>query len=432
MRITVIGTGYVGLASAAALAEFGHEVICIDKDPDKILRLRNGDPVIYEDGLAELMQKNHHRLFFTDNKNEAYDDTDVAFVCVGTPEDVDGSADLSYVYAAVNDVLEAIDRDIVLVIKSTVPIGTGDSLQAYVDSSECSYKVHVVSNPEFLSQGTAVKNMLNADRVIIGTSAESSRRVMEKIYQNIDSPIVFTDRNSAEMIKYASNTYLALKISYINEIANLCEKLNANVNDVSIGMGLDPRIGARFLNAGIGYGGSCFPKDTKALCMLAESTGYDLKTVKASIAVNDKQKYRLIDKSRKYYGTFNGLTVAVLGLTFKPGTDDLREAPAVKNIPLIVDEGGLVKVWDPAGLKKYKDMLSANDEIDPAKIIFCTSPQETLQNADICLVFTEWEEIRNLKESDFSLMRRKIVLDGRNCLKLQAATEDLIYEAIGC
>jgi len=432
VRITIIGTGYVGLTSAAALAEFGHDITCFDKDHDKILRLRNGDPVIYEDGLAELMQKNSRKLFFTYSKNEAYGNADVVFVCVGTPESEDGSADLSYVYDAVNDVLETIDKDIVLVIKSTVPIGTGDMIQCYIDRSACSYKIDVVSNPEFLSQGTAVKNMLNADRVIIGIATEEARRIMGEIYQNIDSPIVFTDRNSAEMIKYASNTYLALKISYINEIANLCEKLDANINDVSMGMGLDPRIGSRFLNAGIGYGGSCFPKDTKALCMLADSKGYELKTVKATIEVNDKQKYRLIDKARKYYESFDGLTVAVLGLTFKPGTDDLREAPAVKNIPLILSEGGFVKVWDPAGLRKYKDLLSANNGIDQDKIMICTSPHETLQNADVCLVFTEWEDIRNLGEGDFEVMRNKVVLDGRNCLKLQNKAEDLIYEAIGC
>ena len=218
MRITIIGTGYVGLTSAAALAEFGHDITCFDKDHDKILRLRNGDPVIYEDGLAELMQKNSRKLFFTYSKNEAYGNADVVFVCVGTPESEDGSADLSYVYDAVNDVLETIDKDIVLVIKSTVPIGTGDMIQCYIDRSACSYKIDVVSNPEFLSQGTAVKNMLNADRVIIGIATKEARRIMGEIYQNIDSPIVFTDRNSAEMIKYASNTYLALKISYINEI----------------------------------------------------------------------------------------------------------------------------------------------------------------------------------------------------------------------
>lgn len=433
MNITIVGTGYVGLVSAAVFADLGHEVICLDVDEEKIKRLNNGEPLIFEDGLAEIMQKNKGRLKFTVDLNEAYKYADVVFICVGTPENKDGSANLTFVYKAVDQIIISVSHDTVLVIKSTVPIGTNDKIQRYIDDNKaCNFNIDIVSNPEFLSQGTALKNMLNPDRIIIGTDNQNSQEVMKEVYEKMNSPIIFTDRCSAEMIKYASNDFLALKISYINEIANLCELFGANINDVSKGMGMDPRIGDKFLNAGIGYGGSCFPKDTKALCSLAESYGYELKTVKAAIEVNEKQKLRLLEKSREYYDSLKDLNVAVLGLTFKPGTDDLREAPSLVNIPLMLDEGANVKVWDPVGIDNFKQFIQENKAYDENKLQYCSTPREALNEADICFIFTEWEDIKRLEKDDFLKMNKPVILDGRNCLnRLSFSNEEVCYLLIG-
>lgn len=427
MKIAVAGTGYVGLVTGVALANAGHHVTCVDVDPQKIETMRKGISPIYEPGLEELMHDNMERLSFTTAYQSAYEDAEVIFVGVGTPEKKDGSANLSYVNQVVDQIAQSVKRDCVVVIKSTVPIGTNDKLEKRLkDSLKEDVWVEIASNPEFLSQGTAVKDTLHAARIVIGVESDRARETMMKVYKNFHQPFVITDRRSAEMIKYASNDFLALKISYINEIANLCEMLGANIEDVAEGMGYDSRIGGKFLKAGIGYGGSCFPKDTKALHWVSNYYEKEIKTVKAAIEVNDSQKLRLIKKSKKYYESMDGLKVAVLGLTFKPDTDDLREAPSLVNIPIILDEGAEVYAWDPIGVKNYKKYY-------PKEIAYCEKIEDVLKDADICFIFTEWKEIRELDVVKYrQLMRKPIVLDGRNCYSLdQFRGTGITYDSIG-
>lgn len=340
MKIAVAGTGYVGLVTGVCLASKGHEVTCVDVDQNKVEIMKQGISPIYEPGLSELMKDNMERLEFTTDYAMAYKDAEVIFIGVGTPEKKDGSANLSYVYAVAGQIAASVEHECVVVVKSTVPIGTNDKIETYiVEHLKSDVPVHIASNPEFLAQGTAVRDTLYASRIVTGAESEYARKVLEKVYEDFGAPKVITNRRSAEMIKYASNDFLALKISYVNEIANLCEIVGADIEDVTRGMGLDSRIGDKFLNSGIGYGGSCFPKDTKALSWLASFNDNELKTIKAAIEVNENQKFKLIKKARKYYEDFSGLTVAVLGLTFKPGTDDLREAPSLVNIPLMLEDG---------------------------------------------------------------------------------------------
>lgn len=427
MKIAVAGTGYVGLVTGVALANAGHQVTCVDVDQNKVETMRKGISPIYEPGLEELMHDNMERLTFTTDFQSAYQDAEVIFVGVGTPEKKDGSANLSYVNQVIDQIAGSVERDCVVVIKSTVPIGTNDRLEKRLrESLKSDVWVEVASNPEFLSQGTAVKDTLHASRIVIGVESDRARSIMLKVYENFHQPFVVTDRRSAEMIKYASNDFLALKISYINEIANLCELLGANIEDVAEGMGYDSRIGGKFLKAGIGYGGSCFPKDTKALHWVSNYYEKEMKTVKAAIEVNDSQKLRLIKKSRKYYDSLEGLKVAVLGLTFKPDTDDLREAPSLVNIPIILDEGAEIFAWDPIGVKNYKKFY-------PDEITYCATIDEALENADICFIFTEWKNIREMDVEKFRrLMKRPIVLDGRNCFSLeQFRKTGIIYDSIG-
>lgn len=427
MRIVVAGTGYVGLVTGVCLAEHGHSVVCVDIDRDKIDQMRQGVSPIYENGLDELMVKNHQRLSFTTDYSSAYRNAEVIFIGVGTPEKRDGSANLKYVYAVAEQIATSAEQDCVVVVKSTVPIGTNDKLELFLEE----HKVHpvklcVASNPEFLAQGTAVRDTLHPSRIVIGAEEEAAANVLRKVYEGFDAPILVTNRKSAEMIKYASNDFLALKISYINEIANLCEIVGADIEDVAAGMGFDERIGNRFLHAGIGYGGSCFPKDTKALHWLANFHDYEMKTVKAAIEVNDHQKLRLIKKARKYYKELKGLTVAVLGLTFKPGTDDLREAPSLVNIPVLLDEECRIQAWDPIGVDKFR-------EIYPEGILYCSTIEEALSGADLCLIFTEWEEVRTLTPESYQKnMQRAIVLDGRNCYRPEIfAGSGVVYDSVG-
>lgn len=427
MKICIAGTGYVGLVTAVCLAETGHYVTCIDNDETKINLLGNCISPIYEPGLGELMQKNRDLLSFTTDAETAYADADVIFICVGTPEKKDGSANLEYVYAVAKEIAGSINHDCVLVVKSTVPIGTNDKLEKFIKKNlKQEVSVDVVSNPEFLSQGTAVNDTLHAARIVLGVESEQAEKAMRQVYDVFDLPYVITDRKSAEMIKYASNDFLALKISYINEIANLCEIVGANIEDVALGMGLDQRIGNKFLMPGIGYGGSCFPKDTKALHWLANYHDYELKTIKAAIEVNENQKFKLIKKARKYFDSFNGLNIAVLGLTFKPGTDDLREAPSLQNIPLLMEDGANIRAWDPIGAESYK-------KIYPERITYCETIEKALKDADVCFIFTEWPEIKKLDIQKYvQLMRRPLVIDGRNCYRLEAVAEmGITYESIG-
>ncbi|MFJ5759263.1 UDP-glucose dehydrogenase family protein [Neobacillus sp. NPDC093182] len=427
MKIAVAGTGYVGLVTGVCLAENGHSVTCVDIDDDKVALMKAGISPIYEPGLEEIMIKNMKRLNFTTDYKRAYKDADVIFIGVGTPEKKDGSANLRFVYGVAEQIAKSIENDCVVVVKSTVPIGTNDKIEDMIrENLAHDVNVYVASNPEFLAQGTAVRDTLYASRIVIGVEEEIAGNVLKEVYRNFDAPIVVTNRKSAEMIKYASNDFLALKISFINEIGNLCEIIGANIEDVALGMGYDGRIGNRFLNAGIGYGGSCFPKDTKALHWLANFHDYELKTVKAAIDVNENQKLKLIKKSRKYFDSFKGLNVAVLGLTFKPGTDDLREAPTLVNIPIMLEDGANVRAWDPVGIENFK-------KIHPIGIDYCYSIEETLKDADICFIFTEWDEVKELDLSKYrELMRNPVVLDGRNCYDLVSAKKaNITYDSIG-
>ncbi|MBS9805116.1 UDP-glucose 6-dehydrogenase [Bacillus cereus] len=427
MKIAVAGTGYVGLVTGVCLAEHGHFVSCVDMNEDKIQILKSGKSPIYEPGLEELMVKNMDKIKFTTNYKNAYKDADVIFIGVGTPEKADGSADLQYLYSVAVQIAESVEKDCIVVVKSTVPIGTNERLEYIIKNNLMNdVVIHVVSNPEFLSQGSAVRDTLHSSRIIIGAEEESVADILKEVYKDFGAPILVTKRRSAEMIKYASNDFLALKISYINEIANLCEIVGADIDDVAKGMGYDSRIGNKFLNSGIGYGGSCFPKDTKALHWLANFHDYELKTIKAAIDVNENQKIKLIKKSRKYFESLNDVTIAVLGLTFKPGTDDLREAPSLVNIPIMLDAGANVRVWDPVAFDRFKELY-------PNEITYCATIEDALLGADICFIFTEWEEIKDFEISKYGdLMKSPIIIDGRNCYELDIIKKDnVIYDSIG-
>lgn len=427
MKIAVAGTGYVGLVTGVCLASKGHQVTCVDVDEKKVEIMRQGVSPIYEAGLEELMKESMDCLTFTTDYKTAYQDAEVIFIGVGTPEKKDGSANLSYVYTVARQIAESVERDCVVVVKSTVPIGTNDKVEAYIQSHLAKdVVVTVASNPEFLSQGTAVRDTLHAARIVIGVETPEAGEVLKRVYADFDAPKLVTNRRSAEMIKYASNDFLALKISYINEIANLCEIVGADVEDVAEGMGYDTRIGNKFLKSGIGYGGSCFPKDTKALSWLASFNDNEIKTIKAAIEVNESQKFKLIKKARKYYDDFEGLTVAVLGLTFKPGTDDLREAPSLVNIPLLIDDGAKVKAWDPVGVENFKKKI-------PEGIAYYDTIEDTIRDADLCLIFTEWEAVTQFDVRLYKdLMKKAIIIDGRNCYKVSDFEETgMIYDSIG-
>lgn len=431
MNLVVVGTGYVGLVTAVCMAEKGHNVICLDIDKNKIEYLASGKgSIIYEEGLEELMQKNKDRLVYSTDFANAYKNADVIFVCVGTPEKKDGSANLTYVFDAVKNIAEMAENECVVVIKSTVPIRTNDKVEKILNEhNKNKVKFHVVSNPEFLAQGTAVHDTLHANRIVIGSEDKKATDIMINVYKDFDAPKIITNRKCAEMIKYASNNFLALKISFINEIANLCEKIGANIEDVAKGMGFDERIGNKFLNAGIGYGGSCFPKDTKALHWLSTFNDYELKTIKAAIEVNENQKLRLIKKAKKYYKSFENLNVAVLGLTFKPGTDDLREAPSIVNIGIMLDDGANIKAYDPIGIPNFSKLYPEESN----NIKYCKTIEDALKDADICFIFTEWKEIKELNPEIFKKnMKTPILLDGRNCYKLETMEEyGIEYSSIG-
>lgn len=427
MNIVVAGTGYVGLVTGVCLAEKGHSVTCVDVDQEKIDLMKKYKSPIYEKNLEELMKKNEDRLNYTTDASTAYKNADVIFIGVGTPEKKDGSANLKYVYEVGKEIAQSVEKDCIVVLKSTVPIGTNKKLEKFINSNvKNNVKVEMVSNPEFLAQGTAVHDTLYAQRIVIGVKSKKAEEIMRNVYDAFGIEYVITDRESAEMIKYASNDFLALKVSYINEIANLCEIVGANITDVARGMGLDSRIGNKFLKAGIGYGGSCFPKDTRALNWLSNFYDYELKTVKAAIEVNENQKIKLIKKARKYYVSFEGLNVAVLGLSFKPNTDDLREAPSLDCIPILLDDGAKIKAYDPVAEENYK-------KIYPTEIEYCNSVEETLKDTDICFIFTEWDFVKNMDVSLFEkLMKKPIILDGRNCFDLnKLENKEIIYESIG-
>lgn len=435
MKIAVAGTGYVGLVAGVCFAQQGYDVTCVDVDEKKIEMMRQGISPIYEDGLEELMQKNNERgtLHYTTDYADAYRDADAIFIGVGTPEMPDGSANLNYIATVSRQIAESVEKDCLVVVKSTVPVGTNDKVEQFIrDFLVHDVKVEVASNPEFLAQGTAVHDTLHAARIIIGTESKEAEALLTKIYEPFGLPIVSVKRRSAEMIKYACNDFLALKISYMNDIANLCELVGADITDVAKGMCYDERIGSRFLNAGIGYGGSCFPKDTKALKFLAREHGYQLRTVEACVAVNSDQKTRLFEKAKERMITFNRLKVAVLGLTFKAGTDDLREAPSIDNIRLLLAGGADIYAYDPKGEERAK-LIFPEGSLDKGTMNYVSSPKEALDAANICFVFTEWGEVKELAPEVFrEKMHTPLVYDGRNLYDPEAMKKAGVeYYSIG-
>lgn len=434
-KIAVAGTGYVGLVAGVCLAEVGHKVICVDIDEEKVNIMKKGISPIYEDGLEELMQKNYSagRIDYTTDYKSAYKDADAIFLGVGTPEQPDGSADLSHIATVARQIAESVEKDCLVVVKSTVPVGTNDKVEQFINDFLINdVKVEVASNPEFLAQGSAVHDTLHAARIIIGTDSKWAEELLRKIYEPFKLPIVSVSRRSAEMIKYASNDFLALKISYMNDIANLCELVGADIQDVALGMSFDERIGSKFLNAGIGFGGSCFPKDTKALEYLARQNGYELRTVKAAIDVNNDQKTMLYKKACRRLITFCGLKVAVLGLTFKPGTDDLREAPSLYNIPLILEQGAEIFAYDPVGIDNFKKKYPEGI-IGKGCIRYVENIEKSLDGANVCFIFTEWDEIKAVRPTDYKkLMRTPLVYDGRNIYRVDdMKNAGVEYHSIG-
>ncbi len=428
MKLVVAGTGYVGLVAGVCFAEKGHDVTCVDVDEHKVKQMEAGISPIYEEGLKELMQKNNAagRLHYTTDYRSAYWDADAIFIGVGTPEQPDGSANLGYIATVSRQIAESVERDCLVVVKSTVPVGTNDKVEQFIkDFLIHDVKIEVASNPEFLAQGSAVRDTLHAARIIIGTESKEAEKLLMEIYEPFGLPVVSVSRRSAEMTKYASNDFLALKISYMNDIANLCELVGANIEDVAKGMSYDARIGANFLKAGIGYGGSCFPKDAKALKFLAEKAGYHLETVEAAVSVNQRQKTRLFRKASDRMITFQGLKVAVLGLAFKPGTDDLREAPSIDNVDLLLEEGADLYAYDPVAEDNFRKRYP--------QITYVDNPEKALEGANICFIFTEWKEISEVPARRYKeLMQTPLVYDGRNVYDIAEMKENGVeYYSIG-
>ena len=426
MKVAVIGMGYVGLVTAISLAEVGNEIIAIEKNSTKLEKLKLGISPIYEPNIQEYLKKYKENIQFESNYENLNEDVKVIFICVGTPENKDGTADTRSVYEAINEIINnnVLAKDIIIVIKSTVPIGTNKDIEKLI-KNKINKNIKIVSNPEFLSQGTAIDDAINPQRIVLGTDSKEAIKILKLVYKKNNRKYVITDSNTAELIKYACNSFLALKISYMNELANICELINGNIKDLEKGMGTDKRIGKYFLKSGVGYGGSCFPKDTKALVKLAERESYEIKTLEAAILVNKNQRIKLIEKAKKYYKNFNNLNIAILGTSFKPNTDDIRESAAIDNINILLNEKANIKVYDPVSLEiikeKYKDSIE-----------YCNNIDEAVTGADLCLIFTEWKEIKEYKLNNFvKYMKKAIVLDGRNCYEINRIPKKMIYEAIG-
>ncbi len=432
MRVTMIGAGYVGLVSGACFADFGHVVTCVDKDPGKIDRLEQGVMPIFEPGLAELVATNveEGRLSFTLEAREAIRNADAVFIAVGTPSRRgDGHADLSYVYAAAKEIAEHMEGFTVVVTKSTVPVGTGDEVEEIIRKTNPNAKFAVVSNPEFLREGAAIQDFKSPDRIVVGTDSEEAREVMRELYRPLflnETPLVYTSRRTSELIKYAANAFLAVKITFINEMADLCEKVGANVQDVSRGIGLDNRIGKKFLHAGPGYGGSCFPKDTLALTKTANDHGSPVRIVDTVVEVNDARKRKMADRViAACGGSVKGKTVAVLGLAFKPNTDDMRDAPSLDIIPALQAAGARIKAYDPESMHEAGKMLT---EVD-----FCDGPYHAVDGADAMVLITEWDQFRAL---DFDrvkkIMKTPAVIDLRNVYHpADMVKRGFVYSSIG-
>lgn len=414
MKIAVLGTGYVGLSTGVCLSEIGHNVICIDTDEQKIKSLRQGISPIYEPGLENLLIQNAAagRLLFTTSHREALNGAEIIIIAVGTPQMEDGGADLSYIVQAAKDIAANLVQSSVVVIKSTVPVGTNDFIKSIIEE-HCNESVtfNMVSNPEFLRQGSAVMDTMQADRIIIGSENDEAAKKVQEMYRPLNVPFILTSIRSAEMIKYASNAFLATKISFINEVANLCGVVGADVKDVAKGMGKDKRIGEAFLQPGIGYGGSCFPKDVKALLHTANLNGVHFSLLKETVAINDFQQELLVTKAINRLGDLKGKKVAMLGLAFKPETDDMREAPSIKIARSLTKLGAEVVAYDPVAVDNAKNILGDT-------IRFASTVREAAVNADAVFIVTEWKEFRHLDlKTLMTTMRRPIVFDGRNCLE---------------
>lgn len=431
MNISIVGTGYVGLVTGTTLAELGNTVYCVDIDENKVERMKQGIVPIYEPGLEEMFLRNiqAERLFFTTNIKEALDKSDVIYLALPTPPGEDGSADLSYVISVANQIGEMMTNYKVIVNKSTVPVGTADKVREVI-SAKTQIPFDVVSNPEFLREGFAVEDSMNPSRVVVGSSSEKAKQIMAKIYQpftNIGIPIIFMDEKSSELTKYAANSFLAVKITFMNEIANYCEKVGADVDKVRLGMGSDDRIGHRFLFPGIGYGGSCFPKDVKALIKSGKEEQFDFKILEATEYINKKQKVILVDEIEKYFGgNLEGKKIAMWGLAFKANTDDIREASSLDNIELLLEKGAQVVAYDAIAEENVKNILG--DKIEYAKDMY-----SALEGADCLLIATEWSEFKNPNfELMASKLKNKVIFDGRNMFSMeQVENTGFFYKSIG-
>ena len=436
MYIAIVGTGYVGLVSGTCFAEMGIDVTCVDIDQNKIDRLRHGEIPIYEAGLEDMVKRNVEagRLHFTTDLSSCLDNVEVVFSAVGTPPDEDGSADLKYVLAVAKTFGQNIRKYTILVTKSTVPVGTAQKvkevIQTELDKRGEKIEFDVASNPEFLKEGAAVKDFMTPDRVVVGTESERARKIMSRLYKPFmlsGERMIFTDIPSAEMIKYAANSMLATRISFMNDIANLCEKVGADVTMVRKGIGSDTRIGKKFLYAGCGYGGSCFPKDVKALIKTAEQNGYEMKVLKAVEEVNEKQKSLLFEKLQKHYnGNLKGKTIALWGLAFKPETDDMREAPALVLIDKLTEAGCSVKTYDPIAMPECRRRIGN-------KVIYCKDMYDAAVDADGLMLVTEWKEFRM---PSFAVLKKtmadRVIIDGRNIYdKEEVAEYGFVYYKIG-
>jgi UDPglucose 6-dehydrogenase len=432
MRITIVGAGYVGLVSGACFADFGHQVTCVDKDASKIAALQRGKIPIFEPDLDRLVQNNvkNGRLDFATDLAGPVREADAVFIAVGTPSRRgDGHADLSYVYAASREIAAAVDGFTVVITKSTVPVGTGDEVERLIRETNPSADVAVASNPEFLREGAAIRDFKFPDRIVVGTHDERARKVISEIYRPLylnKAPVIFTSRRTAELTKYAANAFLATKITFINEIADLAEKVGADVQEIARGIGLDNRIGSKFLHAGPGFGGSCFPKDTRALIKTAQDHDAPMRIVEAVLAVNENRKRAMARKVASVFGgTLRGKTVSVLGLTFKPNTDDMRESPSIPLITALQDLGAKIRAYDPEGMEQSKTELS--------EICYCDGPYSCADGADALVIVTEWEQFRAL---DLDRLKRAmacpVIIDLRNIYQPQdVIAHGFRYESVG-
>lgn len=430
MKITVVGTGYVGLVTGTCLAETGNHVCCVDIDERKVNKLRSGKITIYEPGLEKLFERNlkDERLTFTTSLKDGLEEAEIIFLALPTPPGEDGSADLQYVLGVAEEIGKLLTDYKVIIDKSTVPVGTAEKVYAAI-AANFNGEFDVVSNPEFLREGVAVEDFMKPDRIVIGTNSERAQKVLTELYAPYvrqGNPIIFMDERSAELTKYAANAFLATKISFMNEIAQMCERLGADVDMVRKGIGSDDRIGKRFLFPGIGYGGSCFPKDVKALVHSAKEISYEFKILNAVTEVNEKQKSHLVTKIKRYYGDISGKHFALWGLSFKPNTDDIREAPALEIIEALTKEGATVTAFDPEGMSNVKTVIGD-------KINYAETQYDCLENADALVIATEWNEFRTPDfDKIISLLKDPVVFDGRNVFDVQTMEKKgFHYESIG-